>query len=166
MAKFNAKSKWEIGDVFIIPLLDGSGCIAQVVGREREILNSATIAIFDVRQEFWSDNLPGLTKNDVFSLILATKDLLDSGRWRVLSDGKGPIKEVNPYEHLRSNGFIGAKVLGSGFIEDFINAFYGLEDWDDWYLPNYLDQFLISLDKKPLGRLKFCGRHDGAGSAS
>jgi hypothetical protein len=33
--------------------------------------------------------------------------------------------------------------------EDFLNAFYGLTAWDDWFDPNYLDEFLFDITKKP-----------------
>jgi hypothetical protein len=160
------QSQWKVGSIFIIPLFDGSCCVAQVVGREREILNSVTIALFDVRQEYTSNHVPELRPDQVFSVLLATKDLLDYGRWRVLPGEMRPLEEVNPYEHLRSNGFIGANVKGSAIVENFVNAFYGLEPWDDWYLPGYLDDFLISPDKKPVDRLRYCGRHGDVKSSS
>jgi regulator of RNase E activity RraB len=54
-----------------------------------------------------------------------------------------------PYEHLRSNGFVGAKIIGSGIVNRFLNAYYGFEAWDDWHDPNYLDTLLISPTKRP-----------------
>lgn len=157
--------QWQVGSVFVIPLLDGSGCIAQVVGRERQILNSVTIAIHDVRQSAMAECVPALRSDDVFSMLLSTKDLLDSGRWKVVGVGGAQGEDATPYEGLRSSGFIGAKVRGSALVEDFVNAFYGLAPWDDWYVPNYLDEYLISPDKKPSERLKFCGRHSSAASS-
>lgn len=156
--------QWKVGSVFVIPLLDGTGCIAQVVGRERQILNSVTIAIYDVRHSGMADDAPALRSEDVFSMLLSTKDLLDSGRWKVVGVGSTQGENATPYEDLRSSGFIGAKVRGSALVEDFVNAFYGLAPWDDWYVPNYLDEYLISPDKKPSGRLKFCGRHSSVDS--
>lgn len=166
MVKPRQRQKWEVGSVFVIPLMDGSGCIAKVVGRERQILNSATVAIFDARQDASVDEVPILRSEDVFSLVLVTKDLLDSGRWKVISGtGEKPVGELSPYENLRSNGFIGAKVRGSALVEEFVNAFYGFAYWDDWYVPDYLDGYLIGPEKKPSGRLSFCGRHGDVGAA-
>jgi hypothetical protein len=67
--------------------------------------------------------------------------------------------EDKPYERLRAQGFVGAKVRGSAVVEEFVNAFYGLMPWDDWYVPDYLDDFLVSPDKKPDQRLVYSGRH-------
>jgi hypothetical protein len=155
------KKSWETGSVFLIPLKDGSFCPGQVLGREPSALNSVGIVLFDskgVWQE--SDVLPDCDWDSVFSVMLVTKDLLDSGRWSVLAHK--PLKipfDGMPYEELRSRGFVGAKIRGSANVEEFVNAFYGLMPWDDWYVPNYLDDFLISIEKKPIDRLVFCGRH-------
>ncbi|KRG73288.1 hypothetical protein ABB28_11640 [Stenotrophomonas chelatiphaga] len=153
------RQKWAVGSVFTIPLEDGDKCVGQVVGRERSVLNAVSIAIFDIKGR-WSQELsvPSLEEGLIFSVIMSTKDLLDSGRWHVLADR--PLADAEkPFESLRGSGFIGAKVRGSALVEDFVNAFYGLAYWDDWYLPDYLDAYLLSLDKKPVDRLKYCGRH-------
>lgn len=34
-------------------------------------------------------------------------------------------------------------------FEAFVNAWYGLRFWDDWYDPNYLSAFLMDKDAKP-----------------
>lgn len=156
------KQVWSIGDIFVVPLKDGSECLGQVVGREPSVLNSVAIALFDAKGR-WSQGeaLPPLDMPNVFSALLATRDLLDSGRWIVLGKkAVGLAPEQRPYENLRESGFIGAKVRGSANVEEFVNAYYGLMPWDDWYVPNYLDDFLVSPDKKPHERLVFSGRHD------
>lgn len=165
MTRKSVKQVWRVGSTFTIPLIDGSRCVANVVGRERQVLNSVTIAIHDVRGV--SDNaVSALHVADAFSVIMVTKDFLDSGRWAIASSLIDEVvDEVNPYEHLRSSGFIGAKVMGAALVEDFVNAFYGLAPWDDWYVPDFLDGFLVSPDKKPHGRLTYCGRHGAVDSA-
>jgi hypothetical protein len=60
-----------------------------------------------------------------------------------------------PYENLRKKGsWVGVTVYGAGNVEEFLNAYYGLRAWDDWYHPAYLDGLLLSPDKKPT-RLMF-----------
>jgi len=155
------KKQWDSGSVFLIPLKDGTECIGQVIRREKSVLNSVAIALFDMKGK-WSSgqSLPSLRAEDIFSAILATKDLLDSGRWVVLDEEIISVSDdMRPYENLRETGFIGAKVRGSGLVEEFANAFYGLVPWDDWYVPDYLDGFLVSPDKKPIDRLVMSGRH-------
>ncbi|MGN6224843.1 hypothetical protein [Pseudoxanthomonas sp.] len=153
--------KWSEGSIFLVPLMDETNCLGQVIGHEPDALNSVAIALFDIRGH-WDEekDVPILGKEAVFSLVLVTRELLDSGHWRVLGERASDMPgEMRPYERLRATGFIGAKIRGSGIVEEFANAFYGLAPWDDWYIPDYLDGFLISPDKKPVGRLVFSGRH-------
>ena len=49
---------------------------------------------------------------------------------------------------------IGAKIIGSGIVNEFVEAFYGLVPWDDWKAPHYLDSLLISEAAKPVYRLE------------
>ncbi|WP_203322477.1 hypothetical protein [Pseudoxanthomonas beigongshangi] len=154
-------AQWTAGSVFLLPLMDETACIGQVIDREPDALNSVAVALFDIKGNWSKENkVPALAGDAVFSVILATKDYLDSGRWLVLGERVSAVpNEMKFYDRLRSTGFVGAKIRGSGLVEDFANAFYGLAPWDDWYVPDYLDGFLISPDKKPVERLIFCGRH-------
>ena len=155
------KQKWVVGNVFQLPLKDGDSCLGQVIGREPSLLNSVAIALFDCKKA-WTvgDAFPALSIDLAFSAIYVTRDLLDSGRWVVIDDQSAGIPaELIPYQSLRDRGFIGAKVRGSANVEEFANAFYGLMPWDDWYVPDYLDDFLLSADKKPINRLVYSGRH-------
>jgi hypothetical protein len=43
----------------------------------------------------------------------------------------------------------GERFSDAALVEDFVNAFYALRPWDNWYDPNYLDKFLINTSKKP-----------------
>lgn len=126
------------------------------------VMNSIGIVLFDQKGRWESGCTlrPCLSFDMAFSNIHTTRDLLNSGRWAIV-DGEGadlPVSAV-PYEALRASGFIGARVYGSAIVEEFANAFYGLVPWDDWYIPDYLDQMLISPDKKPRERLIYSGRH-------
>jgi hypothetical protein len=151
MAKTQVQS-WGIGDMFLVKNLDGSECIGQIVGQERDVLNSVSCAFFDRRINRKSDleEIQTLPPELVFAVLFVTRDLLDSGVWRVV--GRFPVtlpREYFPYERLRANAYVGAKVVGSKNVNEFLNAFYGLRPWDDWKDPAYLDKLLISSAKKP-----------------
>src|ERR1039457_7178468 len=140
------KQKWEIGNVFLVELKDGKFALGQIVGRETSVLNSLSCAFFDFRVSDPNDVdcIRELPTDKVFSVLFVTRDLLDSGHWKVV--GSRPVsvqKELLPYEGLREKGFVGAKVIGSRNINEFLNAFYGLHPWDDWKDPQYLDKLLI-----------------------
>jgi hypothetical protein len=64
-----------------------------------------------------------------------------------------------PFQHLRGSGFVGATVEGSAVVEKFVDAFYGLAPWNDWYVPDVLDNLLLCAEKKPHAKLVCSGRH-------
>lgn len=153
--------KWDAGDVFLLPLQDGSSILGQVVGREHDALGSVGVALFDCRlQGSEVSDTSRLDEASLFSLVLTSTDFLDSGRWKIIGGDSIEIaRSVVSYEKFRVSGFVGAKVYGSALVEDFANAFFGLQPWDDWYVPDYLDSLLISADRKPVDRLIYSGRH-------
>lgn len=147
MRKNKQTQRWSAGDWFGIPLSDGSRLLGQVLSAEPVVLNSVSCALFDQR---FQDVAPPPEVKCLFTALLTTRDLLDSGHWTVV--GAGPIdvpRDRYPYESLRSSAFVGAKVIGSGNVAEFANAYCGLTPWDDWADPLYLDHLLISPDKKP-----------------
>ena len=49
----------------------------------------------------------------------------------------------NPHSDLESREFVGAKIIGSGIMQKFLDAYFGLIAWDKWQDPNYLDKLLL-----------------------
>lgn len=147
--------EWAVEDVFMIPLDDGTACLGQVVGREAGALNSVSIAIFDRRDS--PDQLEQeaqIRGEDIFSIVFVPRDLLDSGRWRVIGEADNILLQCQlPFENLRRSGFAGATVFGSENIESFLNAFYGLRFWNDSPDSLYFDRLLLSPEKKPTTRI-------------
>ena len=145
------RQAWSVGSVFTVALKDGQHALGQVISYEPEVLNSVGVALFDSRVPTREDALVGEPAlANAFAILFATRDLLDSGVWQVSGDRAVAIpKRLFPYEHLRATGFIGARVIGSGIITEFLNAFYALAPWDDWHDPQYLDRLLLSPAKKP-----------------
>jgi hypothetical protein len=146
------RQAWKVGDVFLVKLTDDSFVVGQIVGQERKALNSVSCAFFDLRvkSEADLDSVRELPLPKVFSVLFVTRDLLDNGVWRVIGDRRVTLPEsLLPFERLRNQGWVGASVKGSGIVAKFLNAFYGLAPWDDWHNPNYLDELLMSPDKKP-----------------
>lgn len=150
MARRN--QSWSIGDIFTVRLNNGQFVLGQIVGREAKVLNSATVAFYDYRfdAEDEAKKVGSLQREKAFSVVFSTRESLDSGDWHVVENREvGVSIEDMPYEHLRSSGYVGAKVVGSGILDEFLNAYYGLAPWDDWKDPQYLDRLLLSPSKKP-----------------
>lgn len=139
---------WTVGDVFAIPTDDGKFAIGQVVGQEPNVLNSASVALFGERVDCVEDVAKvTLSTANVFTVQFVTRDLLDSGVWQIVQ--RRPVSLPGPHEDKRSSGFVGAKVIGSGILRKFVNAYFGLYPWDEWHEPDYLDKLLIAPDRKP-----------------
>jgi len=146
------KQKWSIGDLFAIPRKDGRYIAGQVIGREPEVLNSVSVALFDeVRDQPEQVASVSLSEDRLFSSLFATRDLLDSGYWKVVHNRPVSVPtRLFPFERTRASGFVGAKVIGSAIVNEFVNAYFALVPWDDWKDPTYLDKLLVSPAKKPV----------------
>lgn len=146
------KQIWDIGDFFTVPLADGSFSLGQVVGREPDAMNSAICAFFARSYDVFPEGVDDLPiASELVSMLFVTRDLLDSGDWKVFA--KGETFDAAPYidiTTLRECGFVGIRIIGSGIVIKLMGAFYGLLPWNGFYEPDYLDRLLVSPDKKPL----------------
>lgn len=152
-----------MGDVFLVPVDERTSCAGQVVKDQAEVLGAVAVCLFDVpcMQELAADTpAPEIDVSTMFSAIMTTDDFLQTRRWPIVGSCTPVIPmEAAPGEEFRDRGYIGAKVYGSGILEQFVRAFYGKAPWDDYYLPDYFDAMLISPEWKPIERLVYSGRH-------
>jgi hypothetical protein len=145
------KQKWVIGDVFAIGTRDGRFGVGQIIGCEAEVLDSVTIALFKEQVEDpASASRAELSIGQAFSLLFCTRESLDSGRWRVVCNRPVLIdRSLFPYESTRAQRWVGAHVTGSGIVNEFVDAYFGLVPWDDWHDPQYLDKLLLPSVPRP-----------------
>ena len=140
----------DIGTVFAVPLSDGSSVLGQVVGEQREVLNSVTCAFFNHRTSSTSSDVPDLVTLHPIAIQFITRDLLNKRVWKPLDVRKVTVdKNLFPFEETRSKGWVGAKMIGSGIIINFLEAFFGLRPWDMMKDPAYFDRLLVSPELKP-----------------
>lgn len=157
MPRGRKNQAWAVGDVFALPLEDGTSVVGQVVGREG-VLNSVSVALFDRRcaADLIREQVDGLRLDEAFAILFVTRELLDAGEWKVVGPRAVVVPPARqPYEHLRASGFVGAKVIGAGIVNEFAHAFFGLAPWDDWANRDYLDGLLLDPSKKPHARLVY-----------
>jgi len=139
--------KFSPGDIFGVPLPDGTMAIGQVLARERDALNSVG-CVFFASIATPSQAMSG--KFEPVAILLVTPDLLNRGVWPILAKGEVSIPpEKRPYERFRANSWIGVIVTGSGIAQEFLGAYHGLCPWDDWHDPNYLDTLLLPNVERP-----------------
>jgi hypothetical protein len=155
---FMARQRWSEGSIFLVPQSDGRSSAGQALRRTPQALNSVVCAFYDVRPPGGALTTADLDADRLIAILFVTPELLNRGNWRVI--GEAPVRHLKLMPRLReveANGFVGAKIIGSGNIEAFLDAFYGLRAWDDWAKPDYLDGLLLSPEKKPKSLL-FRGR--------
>ncbi len=156
------RKTWDVGNVFSVELSDGSYTIGQVVGREAEVLNSITCAFYNIQflEQPNLEHIPKLNTNQLIACQFTTKDLLTKRIWKVFGNRDHLIPlSAFPHEDCRHNGWIGAEMHGSGIMVQFLEAYYALSYWDDWYDPHYLDTIIWSKASKPKS-LKFKMPHN------
>jgi hypothetical protein len=148
------KTQWRLGDVFAIELNNGKYAIGHVLSQR--LPNTIRIALYDeIVESLEGNDINMLCKEaNLISLLEVTNEQLDFGVWKVIGNKATNIpvsrhaneqfRNVNPY----LDG-VGSNIKDAAIAEDFMNAFYGLNPWDDSYDPAYYDKMLIDNSKKP-----------------
>jgi hypothetical protein len=118
--------RWKAGDVFCLEIGGGQVAIGQVIGREPSLPRSATVALFDQRypsHEAAAEHVV-LNQTTVYAILFVTAQPLDNGSWRVIKHRQLAVDvNLNPFEHLREQGFVGAKIIGANIVTEFVKAF-------------------------------------------
>ncbi len=138
------------GDVFLVPLLDDTFAVGQILGVECDAFHAPACALFDLTTEQPKVESCPLTVDHLVASLFVTPDLLAMGVWPVVATSEVRLPaSIYPYESTRKHGFVGAVVEGSAIVQEFMNAFHALAPWDAWHDPNFLDSLLISPSRKP-----------------
>ena len=148
------RQKYKKGDVFVVPLCDGTYSLGQVLSPEPKALNSVACAYYSLRIVDGPilDIPTPLPLDNLISVTLTTPDLLNRATWPVVADRTVNVpSKKRPYERYRSKEWVGAKIIGSGIIRQFLNAYFGLAPWDAMDDPNYYESLLLDPSLKPSG---------------
>jgi hypothetical protein len=141
------KHNWEFGDIFLVNLKDKTYGIIQVIDSMMKNVVYVAITnhkISDLQQ------IPKLNSKNLISLIAITKEGLDFGEFKTVERQNEIVSRIDfKNEKLSEQGYVGAKIYDYGLVEDFLNAYHKLDYWNDWFNPNYLDEFLIDIKLKP-----------------
>lgn len=138
----------EAGTIFGIPLSDGSICAAQVV--DRVTSRALRCLAFDVR----TSSVDSIASSSLIESFAIGRAIVFDTRIRNLKWPAGPVAPIRvptrlwPYEETMNKGWVGATISDPVLFEAFVNAWYGLRFWDDWYDPNYLSAFMIDKSAK------------------
>lgn len=144
------KISWKPGDIFQVPLLDGTWGTGQIL--DLQMPTVVRIALFDENVKSLSDFdvSEACASSNLISLIACSREQLDFDVWKIVANKSIQLAIRDfPNEQFRRKNWVGTKHYDAALIEDFLNAFYSFIAWDDWFNPYYLDAFLIDLSKKP-----------------
>jgi len=132
----------KVGDLFWVPIDDGTFVLGQVVEIKPEVLNSLTCAFYDIRVKEVTAKFSKLP--NPISIQFVTKDLFVSGMWVRSGNKKVNVSRSQlPYRNTEKNGWIGAKIIGSGIVKNFLSAFYQLRAWDEMADSKYYENLLM-----------------------
>jgi len=140
------------GDVFVVPLTDGAYSLGQVLGYERQALNAVACAFYSIRIfDGPSLEIPApLPQDRVISILLTTPDSLNRAIWPLVANRTiATPTAVRPYEQYRASNWVGARIIGSGIVSKFLNAYFALAAWDAMYEADYYDRLLLNASLKP-----------------
>lgn len=146
-----------VGDVFAVPIPTAEGVVGvgQVISEEPDCLNSVLCAFFvDLLEDEAKVGSYLPSAGRLLSVQLTTRDLLDSGKWKVCGRSSPlDVSPLFPIDALRANEFVGAKVRGSKSMWELISAYNGKSAWDDFHDPMYLDNLLLPGLRRPRGAI-------------
>ncbi|MGK2856395.1 MAG: hypothetical protein ACSLFQ_04235 [Thermoanaerobaculia bacterium] len=131
---------------YAIRLADGRFGMAQAISAMMP--NAIYVAVFRQLTESSSKPIPSLQKADVISLVAVVRSSL---REWVARDTFSPAVETAdfPNERLRSDGYVGAKILDAGIVADFLAAFHGIRPWNVMRDERYFDELLAPKVPRP-----------------
>lgn len=136
---------WDTGDVFIVPLNDGSYTIGQVLSKKH-----CTCVVYDFR----TLTQPTITKAEfkvlkpISILHLSNGDLLNNGHWGILLNEKVTLNSDSG--HGGRFGEIGSLSYGGcGVLSDLADAYWGLTPWNTLYEEDYYDKMLLKNVSRP-----------------
>lgn len=147
IAKINRPKpkSWNTGDVFFVPLCDGSFTFGQVLNK-----NQCTCVVYEFRslipQSITQANFSGLKPISI--LHLSNGDFLNNGHWGILFNEKPTL---NPDSgHGGKMNEIGSVSYGScKALTDLAEAYWGLTPWNTLYKEDYYDKMLLKNVSRP-----------------
>lgn len=135
------RQTWDVGSYFVVPLQDGTFGLGQIISHEPKALDSVVCAFFDWRGKLASAS-EGVNQF-IVAAFFVTRDLLDSGRWKVINSGApADIDEVLDLDSIRARRYLRTTIHGSANAETLLNVWHGVVAWDTYPNVKYLKSML------------------------
>ena len=135
--------RWNVGDVFAVPLIDGSLGFGQVLWEQDFAagsgLRAPTCALFELHASAAPGDLDEVVTSRTIAILHEPSRALDSARWQVL--GNRPPANAPFSGPCGQPGKVGA--VSGDHLEQLANAYHGLAPWNAYYKDDYLDFYLL-----------------------
>lgn len=134
-------------DIFLVPLLDGSFCVGQVID-PTATETAAFCLLTDIAQTDTSPP-PAITLGNVQSLLLIEPASLIDATWPIAGFEQLPdIMRLYDWRFARKIGYDGLQPHDPAIVEAFANAAFGLYPWDA-FGADFFNTFLIDPKTAP-----------------
>ena len=135
------------GDIFSVPLKDGTARLIEALSVEPEAMNSMICGISNLSVKA-NTEIPA--ELDFISVQFVTAVSVNRGFWtKVGTKVPTDVKLYFNVDFIRTKGYVGVNVEGCGIIVDFLNAYNGLSPWDEMFDPEYYDALLLDNVLRP-----------------
>lgn len=106
----------KVGDIFSVPLDDGSTTIGQVLETRPIVMNSMTCVFYDAKSDD-PESAAAQAPNGyrAISCQFVTRDQFNKGKWRrIRNEEPSHPKKDFPHRDTEESSWVGAKVIESG----------------------------------------------------
>lgn len=139
------KQKWKVGDIFQIPLENGTYAFGQVVWKS---YTHPVCILFDINK-IDVPILEEIISSPSISILSLTPTSLDNHSWKVLGNMNVRLQKEDVPAIFNGTPGVGATSFTSGILEDLANAFYGVTPWNVFAEEDQFDQILLPQVKRP-----------------
>jgi hypothetical protein len=134
--------QWDHGDLFGVPLADGSFGIVQAVDHWMPA-GGIYVAVTDQRAE----SLSPVAELNPHLRVIARMAVVDNGFDFGWFPRIGPAvalarRQDFPNERFAQSDYVGAKSYTGGILADFLSAWHGMAPWTPYKDPEYFDKLL------------------------
>jgi hypothetical protein len=139
------KQKWKVGDIFQIPLVNGTYAFGQILWKN---YTQPVCGLFDINKTD-VPTLEEIISNPFTSILSLTPNSLDNHSWKVLGNMNVRVQKEDVPEKFNGTPCIGARSFTSGILEDLANAYYGIIPWNVSADEDFYDRILLPTVKRP-----------------
>jgi hypothetical protein len=142
MAKGSFKrSRWKAGNIYALPLVDGSFGMAQATVATPGLAGVVNVAVFDYRCPSVAQCPSTVARERVIALLGTWRAEMNGGYWALVGRAE-PCVSAEEFPNLQLKSLVGHTHHSGGVIENLVSAYHGLLPWNVNYREDYYDVLL------------------------